>query len=82
MEACGIAGITKIVAFAQMLLRKGYFFRYDVLLQRGTGDLFKTAADIGAVMMKLLCEYFYGQIVIRQMPVSYTHLTLPTTPYV
>ena len=36
-------------------------------------------SDMSEVRKQVLSEF---QVVLTQMPVSYTHLTLPTTPYV
>ena len=41
----------------------------------------RTALETGLVMRSLMFS-FVGQYTGRTIPVSYTHLTLPTTPYV
>ena len=35
-----------------------------------------------AAMKRVFTERLRGVVLARQYPVSYTHLTLPTTPYV
>jgi methylmalonyl-CoA mutase len=67
--------------------QKGLSVAFDLATHRGydsdhprvTGDVGKAGVAVDSILdMKLL----FDQIPLNKMSVSYTHLTLPTTPYV
>ena len=52
-----------------------------VLRRQPPGKLLKSAHAVDREF-KVLSALEYSQVPVAQVPVSYTHLTLPTTPYV
>lgn len=69
IEAAHKAGITGRIVLAQIFLCQGYFFRNDVLLERGSGFLLKKAVDIGCIMVDMFGDALQGYI-LRKMTVD------------
>ena len=76
-----------LMAIIAIAVYSGFVFMfYRVLAKKDllTLDLSKYADDFGGKVKKYLRSVLFviQYIVVVPIPVSYTHLTLPTTPYV